>query len=89
MIEGSCTGSPTVTRRAANEEDMLKLIKHFALEEDGAVTVDWVILCAGVISLALAAVGVITDGVDDASSDVEGKLKSQLISTSFNSGDNV
>ena len=64
-------------------------IISFALEEDGAVTVDWVILCAGVISLALAAVGVITDGTEDISGDVEGKLKSQLISTTFDTGDSV
>ncbi len=68
---------------------MLNVVKHFALEEDGAVTVDWVILCAGIVSLALAAVGVITDGVESTSGDVEGRLKSQLISTSFNSDDNV
>ncbi|MEM9583416.1 MAG: pilus assembly protein [Pseudomonadota bacterium] len=68
---------------------MLNVIKHFALEEDGAVTVDWVILCAGVVSLALAAVGVITDGVDGASSDTEKRLKSQLISTSFDTDGSV
>lgn len=68
---------------------MLNVIKHFALEEDGAVTVDWVILCAGVISLALAAVGVITDGTEGTSKNVENRLKSQLISTSFNSDDDV
>ncbi len=68
---------------------MLNVLRHFALEEDGAVTVDWVILCAGVISLALAAVGVITDGVDDVSGETEQKLKSNLISTSFTSDDNV
>ncbi|WP_298298930.1 pilus assembly protein [uncultured Litoreibacter sp.] len=68
---------------------MLNWIKSFALEEDGAVTVDWVILSAGVISLALAAVGVITDGTEDISGDVDSKLKSQLISTSFESDDSV
>lgn len=68
---------------------MLNVIKHFALEEDGAVTVDWVILCAGVISLALAAVGVITDGAEGTSKNVESRLKSQLISTSFGGDDDV
>ena len=62
---------------------MVNCIFSFALDEEGAVTVDWVILAAGVISLSLAAVGVITDGTEDISGDVEGRLKSQLISTSF------
>lgn len=71
------------------EDTMLNLFKYFALEEDGAVTVDWVILTAGVVSLALAAVGVITDGVEDVSGDTEIQLKSELISTSFGDDDDV
>ncbi len=76
-------------RLAANEDKIVNWIKSFALEEDGAVTVDWVILSAGVISLALAAVGVITDGTEDISGDVDTKLKTQLISTSFDTDDSV
>ena len=62
---------------------MLNRIANFALDEDGAVTVDWVILCAGVISLALAAVGVITDGTENLSGEIDTNLKHELISTSF------
>ncbi|MDA8747220.1 pilus assembly protein [Litoreibacter sp.] len=68
---------------------MLNLVKYFALAEDGAVTVDWVILSAGVISLALAAVGVITDGVESISGETEQHMKSNLIKTSFDGDDSV
>ena len=51
--------------------------------EDGAVTVDWVVLVAGIVSLSLAAMGVVVDGTEDLSGDVDDRLKSQLIKTSF------
>lgn len=34
---------------------MLKFIKNFRNDEDGAVTVDWVVLTAAVVGLAVAA----------------------------------
>lgn len=34
---------------------MINFIKHFRKDEDGAVTVDWVVLTAAVVGLAVAA----------------------------------
>ena len=34
---------------------MIKYIKNFRNDEDGAVTVDWVVLTAAVVGLAIAA----------------------------------
>ncbi len=34
---------------------MMKFIKNFKKDEDGAVTVDWVVLTAAVVGLAVAA----------------------------------
>ena len=34
---------------------MLNFIKNFRADEDGAVTVDWVVLTAAVVGLAVAA----------------------------------
>ena len=34
---------------------MIKFIKKFRKDEDGAVTVDWVVLTAAVVGLAIAA----------------------------------
>ncbi|WP_306115464.1 MULTISPECIES: hypothetical protein [unclassified Roseovarius] len=39
-------------------------IANFALGEEGAVTVDWVVLTAAVIGLALAGYLSVLDGVD-------------------------
>ena len=63
---------------------MKQLCKNFLAEEAGAVTVDWVVLTAAIVSLTLAASAVVVDGVGDLSGDVDAKLRSQLISTAFN-----
>ena len=42
---------------------MIKLIKNFRKDEDGAVTVDWVVLTAAVVGLAVAAYTSIETGV--------------------------
>lgn len=62
---------------------MTQAVSTFWTDEAGAVTVDWVILAAGVIGLALASMGVVIDGTEDLSGDVDSTLSSQLISTSF------
>lgn len=41
---------------------MIKFIKKFRKSEDGAVTVDWVVLTAAVVALAGAAYTAIQDG---------------------------
>ncbi|MFP7570307.1 Flp family type IVb pilin [Marivita sp. S2033] len=40
---------------------MIKFIKNFRNDEDGAVTVDWVVLTAAVVGLAIAAFSMIND----------------------------
>ena len=41
---------------------MLNFIKNFRNDEDGAVTVDWVVLTAAVVGLAVAAYSSIESG---------------------------
>lgn len=41
---------------------MMKFIKDFRNDEDGAVTVDWVVLTAAVVGLAIAAYSSIQTG---------------------------
>ena len=48
---------------------MLKLFKKFRKDEDGAVTVDWVVLTAAVVALAGAAYSAIETGASNLSSD--------------------
>ena len=44
---------------------MIKFIKNFRNDEDGAVTVDWVVLTAAVVGLAIAAYSSIETGATD------------------------
>ncbi|MEC8041335.1 MAG: pilus assembly protein [Pseudomonadota bacterium] len=45
---------------------MIKFIKNFRKDEDGAVTVDWVVLTAAVVGLGIAAVTTVSNGIDTA-----------------------
>ncbi len=47
---------------------MIKFIKNFRKDEDGAVTVDWVVLTAAVVALAGAAYTSIQTGASDLTS---------------------
>ena len=44
---------------------MMNFIKNFRRDEDGAVTVDWVVLTAAVVGLAVAAYTSIEEGAGD------------------------
>ena len=48
---------------------MIKFIKNFRKDEDGAVTVDWVVLTAAVVGLAVAAYSSIKDGATGLTAD--------------------
>lgn len=43
---------------------MIDFIKNFHADEDGAVTVDWVVLTAAVVGLGVAGVAAVKGGVD-------------------------
>ncbi|TMM55226.1 Flp family type IVb pilin [Sulfitobacter sabulilitoris] len=47
---------------------MTKFIKNFRRDEDGAVTVDWVVLTAAVVGLAVAAYSSIETGASNLTS---------------------
>jgi len=49
---------------------MIKFIKKFRKEEDGAVTVDWVVLTAAVVGLAIAAFGSIKSNTETVSDNI-------------------
>ena len=44
---------------------MMKFIKNFRKDENGAVTVDWVVLTAAVVGLAVAAYSSIETGATE------------------------
>ncbi len=41
---------------------MLNFIKNFRNDEDGAVTVDWVVLTAAIVALGIAVGGAVSTG---------------------------
>jgi len=65
---------------------MIKFIKNFRKDEDGAVTVDWVVLTAAVIGLGTVAYTQISDGAVGLATDVNTALSGATISTGTNAG---
>jgi hypothetical protein len=51
-------------------------IATFAASESGAVTVDWVVLTAGVVGLGLATIAVASGGIENLSTDIRNQLAS-------------
>ena len=60
---------------------MEKLFKQFIEDENGAVTVDWVVLTAGIVLLAVGIVVPIGTGMTDRSDDVGNYVGSMSIAT--------
>jgi Flp pilus assembly pilin Flp len=56
---------------------MIKFFKNFRKDEDGAVTVDWVVLTAAVAALAGVVYASIEDGASDLTSATGGFLSDQ------------
>ncbi len=56
---------------------MLNFFKNFRKDENGAVTVDWVVLTAAIVALAGAAYTAISGGSDNLTSETEKFIKAQ------------
>ena len=61
---------------------MMNFFKTFSKDEDGAVTVDWVVLTAAVVGLGIAGVSTIQTGIgtaaDNISTDIAANAKNDL-----------
>ena len=60
-----------------------KLAKKFHNEEEGAVTVDWVVLTAAVVGLGVAALAAVKTGTGSLSTKINNYLASQTINSTF------
>jgi Flp pilus assembly pilin Flp len=60
-----------------------KIARKFNDNEDGAVTVDWVVLTAAVVGLGVAALAAIKGGTGALTTKINNHLASQSISTTF------
>lgn len=56
---------------------MMNFIKNFKNDESGAVTVDWVVLTAAVVGLAVAAYSAIEDGASDLTENTQSFMATQ------------
>ena len=53
---------------------MLNFIKTFRADEDGAVTVDWVVLTAAIVGLGIAVLTSVSGSATDIAADIAGEL---------------
>ncbi|NNU81240.1 hypothetical protein HMH01_12415 [Halovulum dunhuangense] len=57
---------------------LFKLNKTFVKDEDGAVTVDWVVLTAAIVGIGLIVLQLIRGGIYDAASAISASLTSAI-----------
>jgi Flp pilus assembly pilin Flp len=53
---------------------MCEYLKNFASNEDGAVTVDWVVLTAAVVGLSLALMSAIKPAITSTANNIKGSI---------------
>jgi len=58
-------------------------LRHYLRDTRGAVTVDWTVLSAAAVSMALATVAVLEDGLAGLVSRIDSELRSQQLSDGF------
>lgn len=56
---------------------MIKFFKNFMKDEDGAVTVDWVVLTAAVVALGVAAVATVGGSIDTVATGISSAVSAQ------------
>ncbi len=56
---------------------MLKFIKKFRKDEDGAATVDWVVLTAAVIGIGGVAVSAVNGAIGDATTNIKTEISAK------------
>ncbi|WP_296420093.1 Flp family type IVb pilin [Pseudooctadecabacter sp.] len=60
---------------------MLNFIKNFRNDEDGAVTVDWVVLTAAIVGLGIAVLSSVSGGTTALGDKISSQLSAQTIAT--------
>ena len=62
---------------------MLSFLAQFLFQEDGAVTVDWVVLTAAIVGLGVSVITVIGKSATDRSQGLGAHLETRLITTNY------
>ncbi len=60
---------------------LIKFVKNFAHDEDGAVTVDWVVLTAAIVGLGIAVLASVSGGTTSLADKISSNLSAQTITT--------
>ncbi len=60
---------------------LFNLIKNFKADEDGAVTVDWVVLTAAIVGLGIAVLTSVSGGTTSLAGKISGELATMSIAT--------
>ena len=62
---------------------IITMLNSFGRDEDGAVTVDWVVLTAAIVGLGIAVLTTVGDATDDYADDIGAHLSAQGIKTAY------
>ena len=60
---------------------LINFIKTFSRDEDGAVTVDWVVLTAAIVGLGIAVLTSVSGGTTSLADKISGELSGMTIMT--------
>lgn len=60
-----------------------RALRAFLAKEDGAVTVDWVVITAGIVGLCLAMVGLFSAAFEPGAQNLGSELQQFTIDTTF------
>ena len=60
---------------------LLKLAQNFKRDEDGAVTVDWVVLTAAIVGLGIAVLTSVSGGTTGLADKISSNLAAQTVAT--------
>ena len=63
--------------------NIFKIAKTFRNDEDGAVTVDWVVLTAAIVGLGIAVLASVTSGTKTVTENVSGHMASTSVTKAF------
>jgi len=58
---------------------MTNMIKNFAADESGAVTVDWVVLTAAIVGLGIAVMASVSEGVNSLGTEISDALSTATV----------
>ena len=62
---------------------MLNFFKNFRRDEDGAVTIDWVVLTAAIVGLGIAVASSLSGNVESLAADINTEVGTQTIDTTL------